>query len=303
MIGMIEFRHLRYFVAVAEELNFSRAAERLHISQSPLSRQIRELEDMLGFPLFARDRHHVELTAAGQVYLEKAREILTAMEQARREAEQFHVGRKGSLSIGFVGSLTYRVAAILQTFRLHFPDVHIELRQMKSTEQMQALYDGKIDVGLVRGAVANPNLICKGIAEEPLVAALPGSHPLAHKTAVSLGDLAPHPFILTPYRSGSGYYEIVTLCCKEAGFVPRVAVEAPEILTIVAFVAANMGVALIPVSFTHLRADGVTYLPLESACTWNISLIANAHGPKQILIDHFLAHARGGINANEDALT
>ncbi|GMA58320.1 LysR family transcriptional regulator [Alicyclobacillus sacchari] len=252
---------------------------------------------MLGFPLFARDRHHVELTAAGQVYLDKAREILTAMEQARREAEQFHAGLKGSLSIGFVGSLTYRLASLLRAFRLRFPEVHIELRQMKSMEQMQALYDGKIDVGLVRGAIANPNLVCEAIAEEPLVAALPGSHPLGHQSTVSLDDLAPHPFILTPYRSGSGYYEIVTRCCKEAGFVPRVAVEAPEILTIVAFVAANMGVALIPESFTHLRADGVTYLPLQSNCTWNISIIANAHGPKQILVEHFLAHAREDVQS------
>lgn len=262
----MELRHLRYFVMVAEELHFGRAALRLNIAQPALSQQIRQLENELGFLLFERDKHRVELTSPGRVFLDEARLILIHVQQAQDAAQRAHLGASGRIVLGFVGSATYHIVPLLHTYRAQFPLVHIVLQQMKTTEQLQALHEKRLDVGVLRRASmgASNEMNLEMIKKEEFIVAMPSHHRLAAKESVSMYDLAEEPFILTPFQSGSSYYEAVIRCCYEAGFRPNVVLEAPEILTIVAFVAAGMGIALVPESFRSQQNIGVTYRKLQN---------------------------------------
>lgn len=263
--GSMELRHLRYFITVAEELHFGRAAQRLHIAQPALSQQIRQLEEMLGFPLFDRDKHQVELTAPGRVFLDEARLILIQLQRACDIAERVHVGASGRLIIGFVGSATYHIIPLLRAYREQYPLVHIVLQQMKTLEQLQALHEKRIDIGLIRPIRTNPDISQAVIHHEALMVALPDHHPLAAKETISMSDLTNEPFIMTPIRPGSSYYEVVMQYCHDADFKPNIVLEAPEFLTIVAFVAHGMGIALVPESFWQQQNIGVIYRKIEAA--------------------------------------
>src|SRR5881275_1522994 len=167
----MELRHLRYFVAVAEELHFRRAAERLHMSQPPLSQQIRRLEDEVGATLFVRNQRRVELTAAGQAYLARARDILAAVEDAAREARRVQRGEVGRLDVGFVGSAMYSVVPeLLRAFRERFPDVGLRLRELGTAEQLRRLEDGRLDVGFLRPPGGRPGLSIETVLREPVLA-------------------------------------------------------------------------------------------------------------------------------------
>ena len=180
----MELRHLRYFVVVAEELHFRRAAERLHMSQPPLSQQIRQLEEEIGATLLLRNQRQVELTAAGQAFFIRAREILDAVEDAARQARRVQRGEVGRLAVGFVGSAMYSfVPELLRTFRDHAPDITLRLHELGTSEQLRQLEDGRLDVGFIRVPRARPELKIETVVEEPVVAALPDAHPLAHAAA------------------------------------------------------------------------------------------------------------------------
>lgn len=256
----MELRHLRYFIAVAEELHFGKAAARLNISQPPLSQQIRQLEETLGFPLLYRNKQHVELTAAGKVFLEEARTTLAHVEQARFAAQEANRGAIGRLAVGFVGSATYSAAPIMQRFLQHFPKIHITLHQMKSENQLQALHERTLHVGIIRKRIRHPHLVSEWIGEEKFAVILPEDHPLAGKEALHLQDLADHRFIMTP--RGSSFHDTVIRICEQAGFTPNVALELPEILTIVVFVSQGMGLAIVPASFSRQQNKGVVYKAL-----------------------------------------
>ena len=186
----MELRHLRYFVVVAEELHFRRAAERLHMSQPPLSQQIRALEEEVGATLLLRNQRRVELTAAGVVFLERARQILADVEDAARQARRVQRGEVGRLAVGFVGSAMYSfVPDLLRRFGEHAPDVTLRLHEMGTTEQLRQLEDGRLDVGFLRAARSRPELKIEIVAEEPVIAALPDLHPLAAKPRLTLADL------------------------------------------------------------------------------------------------------------------
>lgn len=278
----MEFRHLRYFVMVAEELHFGRAASRLNIAQPALSQQIRQLESELGFSLFERDKHRVELTSAGRVFLDEARLILIHVQQARAAAERAYLGASGRIVIGFVGSATYHIVPLLQEYRALFPLVHIVLHQMKTIEQLQALHEKRIDVGIIRPTNTSSEIELERIHKEAFIVALPSNHRLVKKNTLTIRDLTKEPFILTQFHPGSSYYGSVMQCCYEAGFRPNVVLEAPEILTIVAFVAARMGIALVPESFEAQQNVGVVYRKiqddiklLELAIAWR----TNEHSP------------------------
>jgi DNA-binding transcriptional LysR family regulator len=261
---MIELRHLHYFIAVAEELHFSRAAERLHISQPPLSQQIRSLEDELGVKLFERTKRQVQLTEAGKVLLERSYLVLAQLEAAIEETQKIGRGEVGRLAIGFVGSATYTVLPdILSVFREQFPAVELRLHELTTSEQIQALHHKQIDVGIVRSAIIEPGLGTECILLESLVLALPQTHPLSSLVNVPLSALADELFILFPAKMGLIFYEQIINFCQQAGFRPKVSQEAIQMQTIVSLVAAGLGIAFVPASLQNFHRSGVIYRPLQ----------------------------------------
>jgi DNA-binding transcriptional LysR family regulator len=260
----VELRHLRYFVAVAEECHFGRAAERLHMAQPPLSQQIRQFEGALGVELFRRTTRKVELTPAGALLLERARRILGDVEIAAVDVGRAERGELGRLAVGFTGSATYellpRLAAAL---RSELPGVELELHgEMLTPAQVEALLAGTLDVGLLRPPVGSPDLAVHVIRRESLVAVLPSDHPAARRRSVRLADLAGEPFVSYPSHFRSVVHDAVEMACGKAGFSPIIVQKVSETATLVSFVAAGIGVALVPASVQHLRITGAVYRPL-----------------------------------------
>ena len=261
----MELRHLRYFIMVAEELHFGRAAEKLHISQPPLSMQIRSLEEELGVTLLHRTQRHVSLTQAGHAFLQEARQILARLEQAVLMTRRAGRGEIGELAVGFISVADYNVLpVVLREFRRRFPLVNLTLRESTTDAQIRDLIGGRIDVGFVLPPIDELALQSACIVREPLVAALPERHPLARRTGkLALAKLKDAPFILFPRPMAPGLYDDVVSFCRAAGFSPRVEQEAVQMQTIVSLVSAELGVALIPASLTNLRRTGVTYKALS----------------------------------------
>ncbi len=259
----MELRHLRYFIAVAEELHFGRAAQRLYIAQPPLSQQIQQLERELGFALFHRTNRRVSLTPAGQAFLDEARATISHLEEAVRSSRRVARGEVGWLGIGFVGTAIYRLLpAALSAYRRRYPEVDLVLRELVSARQAQALRDRRIHVGLARPPVIEEGLVGEPLLEEPLLAALPALHPLAARTQIPLPALAEEPFILFPRNPKPSYADFLISACEEAGFRPHVAQEAAEIHTAIALVAAGLGVTLVPASARSVHWEGMVYRPL-----------------------------------------
>ena len=261
----MELRHLRYFVTLAEELHFGRAAEKLHISQPPLSMQIRALEGELGVMLFNRTQRHVALTQAGHALLQEARQILARVEQTVLITRRAGRGEIGELAVGFISVADYNVLpVVLREFRRKFPLVNLTLREATTDAQIRDLITGRLDVGFLLPPVTEAALESVSILREPLIAALPEKHPLAKKAGkLALEKLKDEPFILFPRTNAPGLYDDVVSCCKAAGFSPRVEQEAIQMQTIISLVSAELGVALIPASLTNLRRTGVIYKPLK----------------------------------------
>lgn len=264
MVSRIELRHLRYFIAVAEELHFGQAAERLHMTQPPLSQQIRQLEEELGFDLFYRTKRTVQLTEAGVVFLQDCQRLLRQLEQAVQGARQIGRGETGQLVVGFVSSATYNVLPhILRQFRGQLPEVNLELHELTTDQQVQWLRDGRLDVGFVRPPVDESELQQMTIWQEPLVVSLPDQHPLAHQDPISVRSLANESFILFPRALAPGLYDAIISLCQQWGFSPNVAQEAIQMQTIISLVAADMGVAIVPQSLQNLQRTGVIYRSLQ----------------------------------------
>jgi DNA-binding transcriptional LysR family regulator len=257
----MELRHLRYFVAVAEECHFGRAAARLHIAQPPLSQQIKQLEDELGVTLLNRSTRKVELTAAGQIYLERARVVLAAVAAAGSEAVRVAAGDIGRLTIGFTGSATYELLPTLtRVLRSDFPGIELCLKgEMLTPDQVHALQDRTLDIGFLRPPVHARDLVVRLLRREPLIAVLPETHPLADSDAVRLPDLRDEPFITYPSQSRSVVHDAVLDTCQRAGFSPARVQEVAETSTLVAFVAAGLGVALVPEWVRNLNITGATF--------------------------------------------
>jgi len=259
----MDLRHLRYFVAVAEELHFGRAAARVHIAQPPLSRQIRSLEDELGFRLFDRNRNGVALTAAGKVLLADVRALFESLEHTLTRARQAARGELGTLRIGYVGSAVYTgLPDIVRAFRTRVPGVVVSIRQMSPTEQVAALLDARVDLGFARGPVHEPSLRARTVFEEELVAALPLGHPLTTRKLIALPKLANEPFLIASRARGPGFHDHILTVCRKSGFTPRIIQEGSH-LDILSLVAAGMGVALVPASLREIRERDVEYRPLK----------------------------------------
>ncbi|QSJ19485.1 LysR family transcriptional regulator [Nostoc sp. UHCC 0702] len=262
----MELRHLRYFVTLAEELHFSRAAERLHIAQPPLSQQIRQLEKELGFELFHRTKRNVQLTEAGQVFLSEVQQILRQLQQAIQVGQQTSRGEVGQLVVGFVSSAAYNILPnILRNFRCFVPGVSLELHELTTDQQLEWLRSGRLDIGFVRPPVEENTFSWEIIFQESLMVALPETHWLANQSDVCLTSLANEPFILFPRILAPGLYDLIISLCQQAGFSPTVTQEAIQMQTIVSLVAADMGVAIVPASLQNLQRTGVVYQNIQES--------------------------------------
>ena len=262
----MELRHLRYFLAVAEEGNFTRAAAKLGIGQPPLSQQIRDLENEIGVALFHRVPHGAELTAAGTAFLDEAKASLAAAEKAKLAAQGAARGETGRLALGFTASSAFNpvVSGTIRKFRARWPDVRLTLTEMNSHLLMEKLVRGEVDAAFIRPGLENPKDVrMKRLADEPMLIALPSHHPLAVHPKLPISALANEAFVLFPRIVGLSLYDDVVEACRNAGFEMIVAQEAPQMPSVVNLVAADLGVSIVPTAIAQIKLAGVTYRPIE----------------------------------------
>lgn len=267
----MELRHLRYFLAVAEEGHITRAAEKLGIQQPPLSQQIHNLEDELDVQLFRRKPRGVELTDAGRSLLADAQIILAQVERARAKVGRTARGEQGTVVVGFTSSAPFHpfVPGIIRDFRETYPGVTLVLQEQGTGELVDGLRAEEIDAAFIRSPVPDAQgLSVHDVAEEEMFAALPNDHPLASAEdsdeALSIATLAAEPFILYRRGTGPGFYDLIIAACHRAGFTPNIAQEAPRILSTLNLVAAGLGVTLVPDSLRALGMHGVAYRSLRT---------------------------------------
>lgn len=261
----MELRHIRYFLALAAEGNFTRAAANLGIGQPPLSQQIKDLENEVGVQLFHRVPHGAELTVAGEAFLAEAKTAVDAAEKAKLAAQRANRGEIGRLSLGFTASSAFNsiVTATIREFRDHWPGVLLSLTEMNTNALMERLIRGEIDAAFIRpGLEDTRDVRLKRFADEPMMIALPARHPLAARDHVPIAALAGESFILFPRMVGLSLYDDIVAACREAGFELVVTQEAPQIPSIVNLVAANLGVSIVPASIAQIKLDGVAYRPI-----------------------------------------
>lgn len=262
-MNSVELRHLRYFVAVAEELHFGRAAERLNVAQPGLSQQIQALERELGVTLFDRTSRRVALTPAGAVLLTEGKWALAQTERALDRTRRAGRGELGRVTVAAIGSATYDVVpAVLREHRRRFPDVELVLREMSTGAQVNALRAREIDVGFLRLPADTHDLVTTTVREETMMLMLPTSHPFAERPEVPLAALAGEPLIVFPAAPRPSWADTVIAACRQAGFDPHVVQEAMESATVISLVAAEVGLALVPEGLRVLARSGVVCRPV-----------------------------------------
>jgi DNA-binding transcriptional LysR family regulator len=292
----MELRHLRYFVVVAEELNITRAAKLLQMAQPPLSQQIHQLEEELGVTLFHRSKRRIELTDAGQVFLEEARRTLAQAEHARRMAQRAQRSEIGRLVMGFVSEATYDLLpTMLQAYRARFPQVEIVLREMTTMQQVQALQKGSIHLGMLRPPIPETGLNLQIVREEPFVVVLPPTTRFAPSEQLPLSALSEEPFVLFPRAISPGVYDQVINLCNQAGFSPIIVQEATELHTILGLVAVGIGVSLLPASARLLRSQGVIYQAFPQTGTQASTALAWRHDSRSSVLFTFLDVAKQSL--------
>ncbi|RNM24263.1 LysR family transcriptional regulator [Dickeya undicola] len=280
----IELRHLRYFIAVAEELHFGRAAEKLHISQPPLSQQIQALEEKIGAQLLDRNNRNVRLTQAGELFLKEAWAIINQVNQAAERAARIQRGEIGELNIGFTSSAPFvkQVSRSLLQFRQHYPEVHIQMLEINTKQQIEPLLDGKLDLGVMRNNPLPEPLRHQLLLHEPMVAVVHEEHPLAAAPGghISIQQLANEPFVFFAREVGTALYDEVLTLLKKYGITPYITQEVGEAMTIIGLVSSGLGVSLLPASFRRIRVDGVKYLSLqEKDAISEMWLVTHQHRP------------------------
>jgi len=290
----MELRHLRYFVAVAEELHFRRAAERLHIAQPPLSQQIQALEEEIGAQLLVRSKRSVSLTDAGGLFLLRARRILAEASLASDEARRAANGEIGELCVGYTASLplTPLLPRILSEYREHCPNVAVRLQEMFTPDQFNALRNKDLDVGFVR--YNDPDKQVDGLhlrllRNDPLVMALPIKHPLAQASRVTLAQFADERFIAYPETAGADLGVLIRRLCNWAGFTPKVEQEAAEAVTQIGLVAAGLGVTVMPSPMACIAMDRVCYVPLADEGAFHSMYLVTRHTTPKPLLARFLS--------------
>jgi DNA-binding transcriptional LysR family regulator len=294
----MELRHLRYFVAVAEEKHMTRAAERLGIQQPPLSMQIRGLEQELDVQLFRRQPRGMELTDAGAAFLDRARAILDDVDRAVATTRRTARGEEGRVVVGFTSSAPFHpfVPRVMRAFRDAAPLVSLVLEESGSSELVQGLHNEDIDAAFIRSPVADiVGLTVRTILEEKMLVALPAGHMFARRSSFSramllpLQELAKETFVLYKRPGGPGLYDTIIAACKSAGFSPRVGQEAPRIISTLNLVAAGIGVSIVPASLQRLQMDGIVYRKLEDMPQLTAPLIlASRNGENAAAVQRFL---------------
>jgi DNA-binding transcriptional LysR family regulator len=262
----MELRHLRYFVAVAQDLHFTRAAERLGIAQPPLTFQIKALERELGVQLFDRTGRRVLLTEAGKAFFDDARAILDQVARASAKANRIGQGLSGRLRVGFTESASFNplVAGTVRAFRTAFPDIDLELEESPSTRLAAAIRANELDLAFVRPPLQNiQGLTLETLAHEPMLAALPVDHPLAAAASLKLQDLACERFILYPRAIRPGLSDEVIAACQAAGFTPTIVQETPQLSSTVNLVATGLGISIVPACLRQVRPQAVRFVPIE----------------------------------------
>jgi DNA-binding transcriptional LysR family regulator len=262
----MELRHLRYFVAVAHEGHITRAAERLHIAQPPLSQQIKALETEIGAPLFVRHPRGVALTDAGRSFLGDAEAILATVDQAAQRARRSARGETGRIAVGFTTSAPFHplVARAIREFRGSRPDVSFVLEESSSGDLLAGLREERLDIAFIRSGLPEAvGLAVHPLLQEDMAAALPARHRLTRRPRLALKDLAEETFILYRRPDGRGLYDVIIAACAAAGFSPHVGQEAPRIVSTLNLVAAGLGITIVPASLSRLPLEGVTYRPLK----------------------------------------
>ncbi|VVD77787.1 LysR family transcriptional regulator [Pandoraea horticolens] len=290
----MELRHLRYFVTVAEELHFSRAAQKLNIGQPPLSMQIRALEEELGVPLFERSQRRVFLTTAGRAFLVRARQILADADAARLEVQQIAGLDAGELRIAFTTSapMTNLMKRVLTGYRQRYPRVTLTLSESPSERQRDALAERTLDIGLLRQADNAPpvaGLSFETLIDEALVVVLHQGHALSSRTSLSIADLANEAFIMHPPGVGTAVDGKIRQMCERAGFTPRVVQEARESTTIVALAASGLGVAVLPAAVRCIQIEGACFMDLSEPDAHTPLLVARRRDDASPLVQAFVA--------------
>jgi DNA-binding transcriptional LysR family regulator len=299
----MELRHLRYFIAVAEERHFGRAASRLAMAQPPLSMQIKSLEQELGVALFHRGPRGVVLTPAGEAFLPGAYEAIAVTARAADAARRAAAGELGELRIGFVSSAAFGpLPEAVRHFADRHPDVALKLEELSTDIQLRGLLAGTLDVGFFRVGIdfieapLDPALGIEAIAREPFVMALPADHQLAAQAAVCLADVRDEAFVNFPRAVNPSLHDQISRYCLAAGFVPRFGQEVRLMQTIISLVAAGLGVALVPASLQRLRRDGVIYRPLVDADVASLVVAVSRLADAPPSLPRFMAIVREALN-------
>lgn len=272
----MEFRHLRYFLALAEELHFGRAAQRLAITQPPLSLNIQQLEASVGARLFERDSKGVRLTAAGSAFRDAAQALLARADEARLLAREIEAGAVGRLRVGFVGSVLFSgLPGWLARFQAEHPRIEVALSELNSQEQVDALMRDELDLGFVHTPRLPDGLRAELLHEDAFLCCLPAAHALARRRKVALLELRDEPFVLFSRRASPDYFARIMAMCGALGFSPRVRHEVRHWLSVVSMVGQGMGVAVVPAPLQRAGMAGVVFRPLADApmrspvyCAW-----------------------------------
>ncbi|MGQ9366412.1 LysR substrate-binding domain-containing protein [Azospirillum sp. A39] len=281
---------MRYFVALAEEGHFGRAADALNIAQPPLSQQIRAIEAELQVTLFDRSRRPIALTLAGRTLLREARQILSQMERAEAMTRRAGKGEGGRLSVGITGTAALEFAVpVLSAFNRRRPNVSLSLREMSSPAQLDALEKGEIHIGFVRPPVVDERISIRLVHQEPFLVALPAAHEKASAAAVRLADLNGTPLVIFDRLEAPGFRDLILHVCRSAGYVPAVIQDAPQMLTMLCLVGSGLGMALVPRSAQRLAIDGVVFRPLLDDSPQIELYAAWMHNKEAFLVDDLLS--------------
>lgn len=295
-LNEIELRHLRYFLAVAEELHFGRAAEKLHMAQPPLSQQIRQLEAWIGFPLFARNSRSVQLTPSGRELHKRLQHTFTKLENDIRSVRQVGRGRRGALDVGFIGtSILTSIPQLLSRYRQQFPEVELRLHELYTSTLVQGLQDGSIDIGFLRDGGPVPGLCTIRVLSEPFVALVPSNHPLARRKSIPVPLLKKEPFVFFPQSVGMTAWQRTVGICEEHGFRPDIVQEAPQWITIARLVGAGIGVTIAPRCVCQIATSGVTIVELKGVDVRSYIELAFDQNSTCAVIAGFLRLARAAF--------
>jgi DNA-binding transcriptional LysR family regulator len=285
----LELRHLRYFVAVGEELHFARAAKRLHLSQPPLSQQIRKMEAILGYPLFVRTSRSVKLTSAGAALLERARRTLRNLQRDIEDVRLVGSGEVGSLNVGFVSSaMLTTLPQVFSTYREAYPRVHLRLYEGFTSLVLDGLENGTMDAGILRDSDPSEVLNVKPLFSEPFVAVLPAKHPCAKQKSISAQMLRDEPFVYYPRTAGAGAFEKPLTIFEEHGFRPHIVQEASHWLSILRLVGAGLGVSVAPACVRRMSSPEIVCLPIRGAKIVSNIEIAWMKADSRPIVEHFV---------------